>query len=330
MTLTPETLLPLNSLDGYRNLYHDAVFWTPFVQEVCQKHGLYPSQPVICRVPGTYPTFIVADRWVVKFFGQLFDGDACFHVEQTCAQLLAEHPILPTPTLIASGRLFDPSKSWPWPYLVFKYLPGVSIGEVYIHVNMEDRIKIAREMGEWVCRLHALPLPAGGQFTLSWRNYRVFLNKQHASCVVNHRQWGSLPLKWINQIEAYLLPVNELLDESQLLHLIHADLTADHLLGRIVNGGWESLGVIDFGDAMIGTLEYELVALQMDLFRGDRRMLNVFLKTLLRWRNLLPLFGEKRINSIFRLKVQPEFPWSISPLISSACSTSCSAKICTN
>lgn len=277
MTLSPETLLPLNSLEGYRNLFHDAAFWTPFVQQVCWKHGLHPAQPVICRVPGTFPTFIVAERWVVKFFGELFDGEACFHVEQACAQLLAEHPILPSPSLLASGFLFEPLKDWPWPYLVFEYLPGLSMGEVYQQVRLVDRFVVARQMGDWVRRLHALPLAAGGYFAISWDAYRAFLEKQHSTCVVNHCQWGSLPLEWIDQIDQYLLPVDALLDESQPPHLIHADLTADHLLGRVMDGSWESLGLIDFGDAMSGSLEYELVALQMDLFHGDRRLFKVFL-----------------------------------------------------
>jgi hygromycin-B 7''-O-kinase len=276
MRLSPGKLLPLRKIENYRILFHDVNFWSSFVHEVCHRHQLYPMDPVICRVPGTYPTFIVAEHWVVKFFGELFDGGTCFRVEKACAQLLAEYPVLPCPVLLASGYLFDSPQHWSWPYLVFEYLPGVSIGEVYQQVNQKDWLEIARQMGEWVNRLHALPIPVDGPFSLSWDEYRSFLAKQKALCTSNHRRWNSLPVGWVEQIDEFLLPVDELLDEKQT-HMIHADLTADHLLVQEKFGSWEILGIIDFGDAMVGSLEYELVALQLDLFRGNRLLLKSFL-----------------------------------------------------
>lgn len=59
--------------------------------------------------------------------------------------------------------------------------------------------------------------------------------------------------------------------------MIHADLTRDHLLGRMKDGNWITLGIIDFGDAITGNLFYELVALHLDLFQCDKRMLRIFL-----------------------------------------------------
>ena len=61
--------------------------------------------------------------------------------------------------------------------------------------------------------------------------------------------------------------------------MIHADLTADHLLGRLENGQWTPLGLIDFGDAMIGNLYYELLALYLDMFRCEKPLLRAFLET---------------------------------------------------
>jgi Ser/Thr protein kinase RdoA (MazF antagonist) len=58
---------------------------------------------------------------------------------------------------------------------------------------------------------------------------------------------------------------------------IHADLTRDHFLGRLVDGHWSTMAVIDFGDAMLGNIYYELVALHLDLFDCDKRLLKTFL-----------------------------------------------------
>ncbi len=49
------------------------------------------------------------------------------------------------------------------------------------------------------------------------------------------------------------------------------------MLGRLEGGRWHSLALIDFGDAMPGNLYYELVALHLDLFHGDKRLLAAYL-----------------------------------------------------
>ena len=67
---------PDHPLDGllkigkYRRLFTDAAFWTPFVREVCLRHGLMPCENVRVGIPGSMPAFIVEDRWLVKFFGK--------------------------------------------------------------------------------------------------------------------------------------------------------------------------------------------------------------------------------------------------------------------
>jgi hypothetical protein len=41
---------------------------------------------------------------------------------------------------------------------------------------------------------------------------------------------------------------------------------------------WNTNGLIDFGDAKIGNIFYELAALHLDLFACDKRLLAAFLK----------------------------------------------------
>jgi hypothetical protein len=49
------------------------------------------------------------------------------------------------------------------------------------------------------------------------------------------------------------------------------------LLGCLMSGGWKSLAVIDWGDAMTGNILYELVSLYLDLFQSDKQLLKVCL-----------------------------------------------------
>lgn len=282
MTEQFKALRALEHLDGYRRLFFDPVFWTPFVEEVCRRHGLKPSGPVRGGVAGTCPAFVVGERWLVKFFGRLFDGGPSFRVELEAWKLIAGEPDIPSAPVLASGQLIpgaveDPHSEWPWPYLVFDFIPGLSIGEQMDEVSEVDWLRVAGEMGIIIRRLHSISLAGSTIFPNHHRSYLEFLREQKAVCVQNQSEWGTLSPHLIEQIEGYLPPLEALVDTSCSPHLIHADLTRDHLLGRVENGRWRSLALIDFGDAMTGDLLYELAALHMDLFRGQKPLLSAFL-----------------------------------------------------
>jgi hypothetical protein len=265
----------LDDIEQYRQLFTSVDFWTPYVQKVCQRHQLTPAGPVRTGVPGTCPSFIVAERWVVKFFGRLFDGGKCFAAEEEAGRLASLDPAIPVARVITQGELRR--ADWPWPYLVFPFIPGKSLGEQADQIDETSWQQIAAEAGEFARRLHALPLAGSTVFPDHLDSYRAFLETQRAACAANHRRWGTLPHRLIDQIEHYLPPLETLVDDDRPAHLIHADLTRDHLLGTVENRRWHTLALIDFGDAMTGDFLYELSVAHLDLFRADRKLLGIFL-----------------------------------------------------
>lgn len=268
-------LSALETIDGYRRLFSDPVFWEPFVKQICQKHNLFPNDPVRIGVPGTCPAFIVAERWVVKFFGRLFDGAISFQREKEAARLTALDPAIRAVPAIAAGELGG--DGWPWPYLIYPLIPGSSIGEQAAQINQKEWVKIAIEVGEIARRLHSLSLDDSMIFPNHMQEYRDFLDNQRSNCLNNHRNWGSLPQHMLVQLEKFLPHVDELVEPGSRAYLIHADLTRDHLLGQVHNGLWTTLALIDFGDAMTGNLLYELAALYLDMFHTEPRLLAAFL-----------------------------------------------------
>jgi aminoglycoside phosphotransferase (APT) family kinase protein len=279
-------LARLETLDGYRELFSDASFWEPYVRAVCARHGLAPCTDVHAPRPGTCPTFNVDQRWVVTFFGRRFNGGRSWAAECAAARLLAGNSAIPTAALLAEGRLCEPTgQGWTWPYLIFQYAPGPNFGDVYERFSQEDRLALARELAHITRRLHALPLPRDpGPLVPALQGepadeppYVEFLREQRAGCVARQRAWGSLPPRLRTQLEDFLPPVEDLIAPTAQLHLIHADLTGDHVLGRLEADRWHTLAIIDFGDASIGDLYYELVALHLDLFRSDKEMLRAYL-----------------------------------------------------
>lgn len=268
----------LETLDSYQRSFTDPALWEPYVRQVCQRHGLEPCVQVRSGLPGTYPTFIVDDRRVVKFFGRLFDGGLAFETEGEVDRLLKQDRMIPAPPVIAAGQLFEAAEGWHWPYLIFEYIPGVSLGEVYDRVSLEDRLLLARELGGVVQSLHKLAIQDSPLFPPTWEGYRYFLADRYRSCQADHLGWGTLPKRLVRQIDDFLPPLDDLVDFKVAPHLIHADVTHDHLLGRLDGGRWRTLGLIDFGDARVGDIFYELVALHLDVFDCDTRLLQVFLQ----------------------------------------------------
>lgn len=260
-------LAALDTLGGYRQSFMDAMLWLPFVERVCRGFD-WTCNLVRPGVAGTFPTFIVDEQRVIKFFGPLFDGGTCWRVEQEAAGIIAGVPAIPAARLLASGVLeMEPG----WQYLVFEYVPGVSIGEVYAEVPFEDKMSLARWLGGCLPQMHrtrvrdgtALPrLSEGlarGWFSTRWPE--------------EQSKW---PVHLAGQVEEYLSANTGFL-QTGCDCFIHADLTQDHFLGRLAGGHWNTLAIIDFGDAMLANIYYEMTALYLDLFDCDKRLLLAFL-----------------------------------------------------
>lgn len=277
LDLSPLSIL--DTLEGYRSGFTDVALWQPYVGAVCQYHGWEPETNLRCGLPGTYPTFILNNRRVIKFFGRLFDGRQAFCVEKAAADLLSGERTIPVPALLGWGMLNFGRCGWPWPYLIYEYIEGTSIGEIQIALPFVEKMRIAEELGRILYRFHNLPLPAGGVLGRSTADYPAFLRRQRKNCADRHTAWGSLPVHLLEQIEKYLPSADELVEGSGPLHLVHADVTCDHLLGRLENGRWQTRALIDFGDAQAADLYYELPALFASLFTWDRRLLAAFLRS---------------------------------------------------
>jgi Ser/Thr protein kinase RdoA (MazF antagonist) len=264
------------SREEYVPRFTDAAYWQPYIEAVCARHRL-PCQAIRAGLPGTNPVFVVTGGagCVVKFFEtHLFNGLESWNKERALYGLLAEHPELPAPMLLAEGAFFDDGA---WPYLVTTVIPGTSLGEVADQVTYEDRVTLAGFLGRLLRQLHDLPFHDILVLCRSGDEFSHFLAEQRDRCVTRHQQWKVLPAHLLAQIDGYLLPDEQLIDQRVGLRLTHCDLNQDHVLGDFVVGHWRPNGIIDFGDARVGDRIYDLIALHMGLFYGDKHLLATFL-----------------------------------------------------
>jgi len=291
----------LECIEDYRRRFVDAEYWQPYVAEVCSRHGLAMSSPTPfglrrktlpeVGIPGTYPVFIVDRRWIIKFFGRLFNGGDVFLAELDAHTIALEAGDIPVPALIAHGMLFDGNAEWSWPYMVFEFLPGESLSKVRDRISFTNMVAIARSLGQIVSRLHA-SLPNGKFLKPNWDGYSSLLDRTRADCAQRHRQWGDLPGLMVSQIDDFIPPIEKLVPKSDTPRFLHGDLTADHVLVENVGSDWRIRALIDFGDAIVGDPLFELIALRLDpsvpsqaqdsragLFQNDKELLKVFVQT---------------------------------------------------
>jgi len=282
----------------------DPAIWEPYVRQVCERHG-FGSKRIIPGLPGTFPTFLVeidtdgsqqySDTIIVKFFGPLFNGVDSFHIEQSMGYFLAQQSLsIRSPAILTHGQLTPD-----WWYLIFEHIPGVSIGQTRQKLSAEAWKGVAHQMGGYMKALHSvtatiLPVIPMSPSVMRWNGFVDFLEKQRANCYAHHQEWNDLPPHLLEQVQDFILPADQILDLSSLPHLIHADLTADHLFGTLAPTpemlaqvpqspptaamGWRTLAIIDWGDTRIGNILYELVALHLDLFQADKLLLRVCLE----------------------------------------------------
>jgi hygromycin-B 7''-O-kinase len=266
------------SVQEYGRIFTNPDYWRPYVEEICTRHGFGQCRELHAGVPGTMPVFLVDERYVVKLFSDLFSGDVGFRIEREIYELLAGRGDIPTPALLAAGTLFPEEGGWPWPYLVSQLLPGRSLREMAGRVDAADTLAVAEWLGPILRSLHQVRPPASAYLRPTWEAFDRFLAAQCANAVAHHQQWQHLPERLIAQIDAYLPPLAELVDHRAAPHLLHCDLNADHVLGDFAGGRWRPTAIIDFGDARVGDRFYELPALHIGLFRGDKRLLRAFLE----------------------------------------------------
>lgn len=267
---------PIVSEDAYRRVFQDAAFWRPYVAEICRRHALGDARSIAGTHPGTYPVFIVDDRYVVKLFGDWFFGAWCLRFERAMYELLPADPAIPAPALVAGGELFL-GDGWPWPYLVSTVMPGRPLREDVGLLGDAGRRDVVVFLADVLRRVHALRPAADSPLALTWTAFDTLMREQREGLAARHRGWSTLPKRLIDQIDGWLPPLEGLVDRGVPPHVLHGDLHATHGFGFRDGDRWRPSGIIDFGDALTGDRAYDLVALHLGTFHGDRRWLRAFL-----------------------------------------------------
>jgi hygromycin-B 7''-O-kinase len=267
----------LADLDGYRTGFMNPALWSPLIRQICREHRL-PCRRILPGTAGTFPTFILDQQYVIKFFGELFNGPQSWLVETAVGRALENQAGLPAARILHSGEVFAGGQVWRW--LVFNCIRGRSYHQDYARITFGDKQAVAYQLGKILHGFHRLPVPSTPReiFTAKPDEYHNKLTGWFTTRLHKQPQSGlGLPDHLANQAKDFLAGLRANSSPQTALHLIHADLTQDHILGGFADGRWHINGLIDFGDCMTGDLFYELGLLHLDFFDGDKRLLSEFL-----------------------------------------------------
>eukprot|EP01117_Protostelium_nocturnum_P009993 TRINITY_DN3561_c0_g1_i3.p1 TRINITY_DN3561_c0_g1~~TRINITY_DN3561_c0_g1_i3.p1 ORF type:complete len:864 (-),score=310.10 TRINITY_DN3561_c0_g1_i3:42-2522(-) len=185
-------------------------------------------------------------------------------------------------------------------YVISSQLEGEAVRDVFAVLTDENVGEVVDYLAQSIRKIHEckqIPALLGGQ-----KEWKDFLTKQNDNMIENHTKWTTVNLQLIDQMKDYIGERNVLLEESnRKLYLLHGDLNDENLIGvysaekegadvKPQNGttyspeeylkklfGWETSGIIDFGDALLGDPIFDLVALHVSVFRCDKRLLKRFL-----------------------------------------------------
>lgn len=261
---------PIASDEEYVRQLNDPTFWEPWVRAALDQAGLPSPERMEPGRDLTYPTFLCDTAVVVKLFGPHWAGPESYAAE-AAAYVLLRGTDLPVPRLLASGDLCPSAEGRSWPYLVLSRVPGRPYAARQDRLAAEEREGVARQLGAFLARLHALPLPREGPLA-TWDRFLQLLRRRRREGPTDHLRWGHLPPALCDELESFLpRDPASLLEPGRPPSFVHGDLHGEHVF--VDPGTLRLTGVLDFTDASAGDPRYDLVALHLGTFRADKGLL---------------------------------------------------------
>ncbi|MCD6291262.1 MAG: aminoglycoside 3'-phosphotransferase/choline kinase family protein [Anaerolineae bacterium] len=272
----------VETLEEYRAIYHREDVWRPIIEKICNRHELLDG-PCTRGPDGTHIIYMVGRSYVVKLFVPLFQQD--FVAERLVGKYLEGKLGIATPMIVAEGEIGG------WNYLIMTRVPGRPVGEIWEDMTKSDRQRIAAGVGQVIAVLRSLPVEGLEPITPDWA---AFLSTQARTATTRH-QLSEASWDPTQEIPAYLALLTQLRSEEFQPTLLLADITREHVLVSKNDGVWEVTSYVDFGDAMVGHPDYELIAPGLDIARGDRDILQALL--------LAAGYPESTLNEVLRQRL---------------------------
>ncbi len=254
--------------DYFDEVYRlESSLWISAVEELCYKHQINAGEYSFFKA-GSNLIAAVNDAVIVKIFPP-------FHRHQWVSEyksLAFFHSKLPVsiPDLLAVGERDDQ-----WTYVIISRLKGQTLDEHWSGFEFGTKRKLMEQIGAIMKSAHAI---APDHTILLEPDWKIFLHKQFQGCYSRHLKQG-MPSWFMNQLEDYLNRHFQLIPSDFTPVLLTGEYTPFNFLVNDVNEEWNYSGMIDFGDAMIGFQEYDLLGPILFLAGGDGELIKALIES---------------------------------------------------
>ena len=257
-------LAAISSFEQYEQLKSNVDLIKEIAQAVISRHQL-PAGSLELFSDGTNIVFSYNQHYVIKIYPPMHVDQ--FKSESLVTQYLSGKLTVKTPDILYQGEIAN------WPYLIMTQLEGELLETLWEKLEYDNKDLIMRELGLLIKEIHALPTNGLEAIDCHWEQ---FITQQIHHCIEQH-QTKKLPPHLLKQIPDYLNPVQTCLKEIKNPVILTGEYTPMNLLVKQIDGVWHINGLIDFGDAMLGLPQYDLLGPGAFLIQGDKRLLREFL-----------------------------------------------------
>lgn len=232
--------------------------WLPVAVDIARGHALPCADPYVFAT-GTNLVLALDAKHVLKIFPPMLRHQ--FVAERASLLQLNGRLSVPIPEFVLQGEREQ------WPYLVVTRIAGTMGTEVWPTLTEEEKCRTLRRVGEVIAEVQRIPPGELSQLEPRWED---FIPKQIEGCRARHQRLG-LTQKYLDGIDEILHVATRIIP----LHAPRVILTGEYipenfLMEREANG-WRLSGLIDFGDAMTGWGEYDLLGPSTFMAGGNSR-----------------------------------------------------------
>lgn len=263
--MSENSILPkIDSYEEFERVKQKINILEDAAKKIIHHHKL-PDLPLVTFSEGTNIVYSYGNNQVIKIYPP-------FHQKQYQSERLVlqhVHNKLPvkTPALQHYGEFSG------WPYIVMSQLDGTLLETLWEEMDRANKKIILSELGTLIKEVHALPTEELEVIDSHWEQ---FIEKQIINCVKQH-QSKQLPEELLQQIPNFLDSIKPILPKISRPVILTGEYTPMNILVKQTEGVWHIDGLIDFGDAMLGLPEYDLLGPGTFLAQGDKMLLKTFL-----------------------------------------------------
>lgn len=152
-------------------------------------------------------------------------------------------------------RFFKAGERAGWTYIIMSRLQGVTLEKVWPRLPDADKALVLTDIGRIMARVHTVPVGDLHDLPPLWSE---FFPAQIRGCRARHERLG-MPRWFLDQVDAFVQNNLSLLPDSFSSVILTGEYTPFNLLVSDSARVDRISGMIDFGDAMIGYREYDLL-----------------------------------------------------------------------